>query len=204
MKTKITAILVIAVTVTSAQQNYNDFEGNILFSITYKSGKLNVRAKNPFADEVNESSHCVKYKRTSAEPYDNIKLLMARALKDVLDYSKYDAGAPKIKMKVYTSAPPGTFIEIQLGKQTEMEYPRSVHSQYQAVTSKQNEWEELEFNFSQIPKGSLVKSNEINQINILFAPGTKKAEIFYFDDLTGPSLVAEKNNTGKKNHFSIK
>ncbi len=188
------------VTVINAQQNFNDFEGNGFHIIDYKSGKINTRAKNPRIDEINSSKHCASYTRTSSEPFDHIKLLLIGNLKDVSDYANYKEDSPKIKMKVYTSAPLGTMVEIHLGKQTLMEYPFCIHSQYQVRTTKQNQWEQLEFSFSQIPKGSKVKSSEVNQITILFAPETKGKKIFYFDDLTGP-LFLEKKTIRKNKKF---
>lgn len=176
----------------NAQQNYNDFEGNCYHLIDFKSGKLNVRAKNPESDSINSSNRCAKYTRTSFESFDNLKLVLKWKLKDVSAYANYNENSPRIRMKVFTSATPGTLIEIQLGKNTAQDYPVNVHSQYHAKTTKQNEWEELEFSFSQIPKGSLVKHGEVNQIVILFAPNTKEKQVFYFDDLTGPLFVESK------------
>ncbi|MDQ3192571.1 MAG: hypothetical protein M3Q58_13340 [Bacteroidota bacterium] len=192
MKVFLILFLTMAVRVASAQQNYNDFEGNCHYILDYKSGRLNSKAKNPEKDTINNSKYCAKYSRASSETFDNIKLLLKRKLEDVSVYANYSTDSPKIKMKVYSSSPPGTLIEIQLGKKTGQEYPACIHSQYQVKTTKENEWEELEFSFSQIPKGSRVKSVEVNQIIILFAPGVKEKETFYFDDLTGPLFLDQK------------
>jgi hypothetical protein len=174
------------------QQKLNDFEESTpLMKLKYKSGRIDSKAKNPLPNDVNGSAKCAKYIRTSSERYDNIKYELLRNMMDVSAYATYKEDALKIRMKVYTSAPPGTLIEIQLAKNSGLDYPMSVHSQYQAYTTKQNEWEDLEFNFSLIPKGTLVKGIEINQINILFAPDVKKNETFYFDDIIGPMLEGD-------------
>jgi hypothetical protein len=179
-----------------AQQNYLAFEGNDLTKLYYKSGRIDMKAKNPAPNDVNMSKTCGKYIRTSTELFDNIKFELLKMPQNIMLFTNYESDAQRFKIKVLTEAPIGTIIEIQLAKQSNLNYPMSVHSQYQTATTRQNEWEELIFVFSQKPKGSIVKPNEINQINILFAPNTKTHDKFYFDDLIGP-LVADKA-IGKK------
>jgi hypothetical protein len=176
----------------SAQQNLLDFEESIpVIKLYYKSGRIDLKAKNPQPGAVNGSARCAKYIRTSNEKYDNIKFELIRNLVNISNFTNLQEQSPKIRMKIFTSAPTGTMIEIQLGKISGLEYPMSVYAQFQAFTVKQNEWEELEFKFIQIPKGTLVKPTEINRINILFAPEIRKSEVFYFDDLIGPMLTGD-------------
>ncbi|MBA3900676.1 MAG: hypothetical protein H0X62_10785 [Bacteroidetes bacterium] len=182
-----------------AQQNYTDFERIKLVRLEYKSGRIDMKARNPLPNEVNSSNQCARYHRASSVLFDNIKFFLDGKMENVALFASYGSDALKIKLKVYTSAPPGTIIEIQLGKFSNLNYPMSVHSQYQAVTTKQDEWEELEFTFSQKPKGSIVKAAEIDQINILFAPNTKTNHNYFFDDLIGPMLIQKNISTGGKN-----
>jgi hypothetical protein len=182
-----------------SQQMYIDFDTTQQAKLYYKSGRIDIKAGNPKPCEVNASSRCAKYNRTSSLPYDNIKFALSKKLENVMKYASYEANAPKIKMKVFTGAAPGTVVEIQLAKLSELEYPLSVHSHYRAVTQKQNEWEELVFTYSHSPKGSIVKANEINMIYILFAPETKSSDKFYFDDISGPAFAGSNiTSHGKK------
>jgi hypothetical protein len=97
---------------------------------------------------------------------------------------------PHLKMKVFTSAPPGTLVEILLGsKRGNNDYPAGTNSQYQAYTTKSNEWEQLEFKFSQIPQGSETSFSQIDQITLLFNPNSATSDAYYFDELTGPPLL---------------
>jgi hypothetical protein len=171
-----------------SQTVYNDHQGNALHTFGQRNGILDTTAVNPKPGEVNNSETCVKYRRSREEVYDNIKLELIGSLTNVMSYATYEGNPPKIKMKVFSTAPVGTSIEIQLGKKSETAYPDGVHSQYQAVTKKQNEWEEIQFQFSQIPEGSKVKENEVDRITILFAPNSETNYVFYYDDLTGPEL----------------
>ena len=171
------------------QQNYDDFEGNKFQNFGFSSGVLDSGFVNPKADDINSSSKCVKYKRASPVKYDIILMYPNRKLIDISMYSTHIVASEKIKIKVYTTAPPGTLVELQLGIRSDNNYPTGIHSQYQAVTTLQNSWEELTFNFSQIPEGSLAAQNSIDKLILLFSPGSSNDDTYYFDDLTGPDLI---------------
>ena len=154
------------------QQNYDDFDGNKFQNFGFSSGVLDSVFVNPQADGINSSSKCAKYKRASTVKYDVILMYPNRKLIDVSMYSTHIGTSEKIKMKVYTTAPPGTLIELQLGIRSDNNYPTGIHSQYQTKTTIQNNWEELTFAFSQIPEGSLAGQNSIDKLILLFSPGS--------------------------------
>ena len=98
-------------------------------------------------------------------------------------------------MKIYTSAPAGTLVEILLGsKNRNNDYPAGTNSQYQAYTTVSNKWEQLEFKFSQIPQGSETSTKEVDQVTLLFNPNSSTSDTYYFDDITGPELALEKKD----------
>jgi hypothetical protein len=172
-----------------AQQPYDNFEGNSVVCYNVKKGgALDTTAANPAPDKVNGSAKCAKYVRGKQE-YDNIKMCTKAKLGDISSYATYLGQPSKIKMKVYTTAPVGTLVEIHLQKKTGNAYPEGTHSQFQAYTTKSGEWEELEFKFAETPKGSKTTAEEIEQVTLLFAPGSKSKDVFYFDDITGPAPV---------------
>ena len=173
------------------QQKYDDFEGNKFQIFGASNGKLDSACANPGAKGINTSAKCVKYTRAKEVKYDNIKIYPKAKLVDVSPFATYVGTPPKIKVKIYSTAPVGTKVELQLGKKGDNNYPSGVHSQYEAITTVQNAWEELTFTFSQIPKGSLVASTEVDQITLLFSPNSTSGDTFYFDDLIGPALASE-------------
>jgi len=188
------AILLLNAGLTSAQQNYDTFEGERFVSyFTPKHwGKLDTLAANPAPDSVNNSARCASYKR-SRQRYDYIKIYPSVKMTDVDKYATYDESAPKMKMKVYSTAPVGSLIEIQMGKKTGNAYPEGTHSQFQAFTKTTNQWEEVEFKYSQTPKGSETRAKDVDQMTLLFMPGTNSTYQFYFDELTGPSLLSDQS-----------
>lgn len=174
-----------------AQQRYDDFSGNKFQNFGDRDGILDSSSVNPRSNKVNNSPKCAKYIRSASTKYDNIKIYPKRKLMDISPYATHLGNPEKIKMKIYTSAPIGTKVEIQLGKKGDDNYPSGIHSQYEAITTVQNAWEELTFTFSQIPKGSMVSATEIDKITLLFSPNSSNGDTYYFDDLTGPELTPE-------------
>ncbi len=172
---------------------YDNFEGGKSVHYTFKNGVLDSLAENPARDSTNTSSHCALYVRNSKKKFDNIKMSLHGKLKGVMDYATYEGIPPQLKMKVYTAAPVGTLVEILLGSHgRNNEYPAGTHSQYQAHTTKSNEWEVLTFKFSQIPDGSETKADEIDQVTLIFNPNTSTSDTYYFDDITGPVVNEQK------------
>jgi hypothetical protein len=171
-----------------AQHNYLTFDGKSHVNYGYRDGKLDSISTNPKGNAVYKGSQCIQYKR-SANKFDNLKLHPAGKVEDISGFATFHKDALKMKVKVYSTAPVGTMIELQFTKKGIDNYPKGVHSQFQTKTKKQNEWEELEFNFVSAPEGSEVKAYEIDEFVILFAPNTSGTNTFYISELIGPKMI---------------
>ena len=179
---------------------YDNFEGSKALYYGTKNGTIDTVAKNPAPNAVNGSALCAKYVRNDAKKFDNIKMSVAGKLVDVSPFATYKGIPPKLKMKIYTSAPIGTLVEILLGsKGRNTEYPAGTNSQYQAHTTVMNAWEELEFKFAQIPQGSETSAVQIDQVTLLFNPNSSTADTYYFDDITGPPIAIDSAVSDNKN-----
>lgn len=178
------------ISVVGQTQTYDKFDGNKSLHYGARTGMLDTVVANPASGDVNSDKKCAKYVRNKDQKFDNIKMNLYGKLGDVTPFATYEDNASKIKMRVYSGAPVGTLVEIQLGKHTGEGYPSSIHSQYQAYTTKQNAWEELEFKFAQVPKGSETSATQVDQVTLLFAPNSSTSDTYYFCDLTGPSSSA--------------
>lgn len=181
--------------ITLAQSyQYDNFEGTKSIRYGARTGVLDTLAKNPQPNSVDSSAKCAMYVRNSTKKFDNVKMSISGKLAGVSEYATYTGIPPKIKMKIYTTAPAGTLVEILLGSRgRNNEYPAGTHSQYQAYTSVSNAWEELEFLFSQIPEGSETSASQIDQITLLFNPNSSTSDTYFFDEITGPIVVADGN-----------
>jgi hypothetical protein len=195
MKVAAFAFAALTLSATAQEQVYDNFDGNRVIAYGERSGVFDSLAANPGPNVVNKSAKCGMYVRNSARKFANIKMNLTHNLTGVEAFATYEGIPPRMKMKVFTSAPPGTLVEILLGnRRRNNDYPAGTHSQYQAYTSVSNEWEELEFKFAQIPQGSETAADQIDQVVLLFNPNSSTSDTYYFDDLAGPALGAEANN----------
>lgn len=193
-------MMMLAATGTLRSQSavYDNFDGTKVLYYHQRGGVLDTMMKNPHPDAVNGSAHCALYVRNGTRKFDNIKMALLGGLGSVDKYATYLGVPPHFKLKVFTSAPPGTLVEILLGsRKGNNDYPAGTHSQYQAYTKKTNEWEELEFLFSQIPQGSETSAEQIDQVVLLFNPNSSTSDTWYFDDLTGPPVAGSSDSTGQ-------
>lgn len=172
-------------------QTYDNFEGDKFINYASKTGTLDSIAENPDPNSIYKNKKCAKYIRNSKQKSDNIKMSLYRRLNDLNDYDSYSGVSSVISMKIYTDAPVGTSIEIQLGKNG-VNDASAINSIYLAHTSVSNEWHEVKFRFSQLQKGSKTSVTEIDQITLLFNPNSLTGHTYYFADITGPSLIPEK------------
>jgi hypothetical protein len=173
-------------TVCSQQIYFNGEDAKLIVFKTW-TGQLDSMFANPDTTGIDTTKYCGRYKRNS-EPYDNIKIVTYARLLDVNSYASESPMAPKIKMKIYTSMPAGSKIHLQLGTKSDDNYPSGIHSEFWATTKVVNEWEELEFNFSELTPGGHTDIEDIDKVILIINPGSLAQDVFYFDDLKGPQL----------------
>lgn len=175
--------------VLPAQQNYCNFEGIKVISFGWAFGPLDTLFANPAPDSVNGSAYCARYVRDTSL-YDNIKIYPYEKMSNITPYANNTFQTPKMKMKVFSSAPPGTKIKLHLGPKTDDNYPTGVHSEYVGVTKMQNAWEMIIFHYLQSPQGSNSAPDNVDKIALFFNPNSNEKDTFYFDDLMGPELLS--------------
>jgi hypothetical protein len=172
-----------------AQQVYCDFEGLKVIHFGASTGKLDTIYNNPDLTGLNTSAHCAKYIRDTSM-YDNFKIYTNSKMLEVDQYANNTFSAPRIKMKLYSSAPVGTMIQLQLGSSLNDNYPGGVHSEYIAYTSSQGAWQNITFYYLQSPQGGLTSTSNLDKVVLLIHPGTSERDTIYFDELSGPALSA--------------
>lgn len=170
------------------QQNYCDFEGNKVGYFGIPTGNLDSLHGNPAPSGINMSPYCAKYIRDTTD-YDYIKFYPKMKLVDISQYALNTPQAPKLKMKLYSTAPVGTLVQIQLGLKSIDNYPAGTHSIYLTATTVQNVWENLTFDYLFSPVGSYATTDNIDKIALLFHPNSSDRDTIYFDDLMGPELI---------------
>jgi hypothetical protein len=184
----ISAFLLIAGLALGQNQMLADFEGNNKLSIIYFDGSLDESFDhdNNMRNSVNESEKVAKYEK----PAQQFSVIVMQTQENLYAENIARATATqRMSMKVYTDAPVNTKIQLQLGNIGISTYPQGIHSIYEAMTTAQNEWQELNFNFVMRPEGGFVDSFNVDKIVMLFDPeGSQNYDVF-LDDLMGPEFI---------------
>ncbi|MDQ3046930.1 MAG: T9SS type A sorting domain-containing protein [Bacteroidota bacterium] len=184
--------LIITILITGqmkAQQTYCDFEGIKTMHFGLPTGTLDSLTANSFPNAINTSANCAMYIRDTCL-YDLLKIYPNSKMADVTIYANNSFSTPKIKMKVYSTAPAGTVVNLQLGKRSDDNYPAGVHSEYIASTTLENAWQTLSFNYYQSPSGSLTAPIDVDKIIVLFNPGFSTTDTLYIDDIMAPAQIS--------------
>ncbi len=174
----------------SREFTLENFDEPATIAFSSASGTLS-EVSNPAPDAVNGSALVGKYIRNASSQYD----VLAYNVANLTDASLYYDKQKKFYMDVYTAAPVGTQILLQLETPTatSTNYPNGRHSRYVATISKTNTWERLEFKPLDRPDAS-ASNSEVSKLLLLFASNTFTGDTYHWDNLD--SYKAESSNGG--------
>jgi beta-glucanase (GH16 family) len=170
-------------------ENFDD-PAQVTFNIG-TSGTL-TEISNPDTSGVNSSALAGSYVRDSGSQYD----VLVYDVSVIGDASAYSEGQKKFYLDVYTSAPVGTTVLLQLedsSTATPSNYPAGRHSRYQVQTSVQNQWERLEIPYLDAPDPS-TPDGAVDTLIFLFAPNSFTGDTYLFDNFD--SYAAEGTGGG--------
>ena len=159
----------------------DDYEGNRNVSYTTVTGQLTQSSANPGPNAVNGSATVAKYVRSAATAYD----LVTMSTTLVPDASSYVRGDKAFYMDVYSNAPVGTPMLLQLENAnvaTASNFPLGRHSKYIAHTSVQNGWQRLKFLLNDRIDGGTADT-AVNQLVLLPNPNTLTGHTYYLDNM---------------------
>ena len=134
---------------------------------------------NPAANAINSSANSGKYDRNAAEQYD----VLVYNTNAITDASKYVIKDNKFSMDVYTAAPIGTeiFIQLETSTATPTNYPTGRHSRYVGKVTKNNQWERITFDLLDRPDPAAPNAG-VTKMILLFASNTFTGNTYYFDN----------------------
>jgi len=127
------------------------------------------------------SGKAVMYTRNPDLIYDLVYYTID--FEEPLDYLN---GTKKFFMDVFTDAPGCTQVLLQFenSHRAEGPYPLGRYARFVAYTTVSNSWERLEFGFVDVPDLEMVLDDfPVNALVLLFAPGTKSADTYYYRNL---------------------
>ena len=167
--------------VLAQQVILDDFESVHNISYTKVTGVFNQSAANPApTDPVNSSTLVGKYVRSATAVYD----LITGSTTKIPDASFYIRGDKAFYLDVYTAAPVGTPILIQLENSsvaTATNFPAGRHSKYLAYTRVQNAWQRLKFILNDRIDTATADS-AVNQMVLMLNPNTLTSDTYYLDN----------------------
>lgn len=159
--------------------SFENFDEPSTVTFVSSSGTLS-EVSNPASNTVNASAISGKYVRDSQSQYDLIKY----SVSNITDASEYVLKDKKFYMDVYSSAPIGTEIILQLetADATASNFPVGRHSRYTSAIKENNSWHRLEFNLLDEPDPAALDT-AVNTMYLLFNSNTFTADTYYFDNL---------------------
>jgi hypothetical protein len=168
----------------------DDFESTRRLTWANSAGTLTQPVANPFPGVNNNSSHVATYVRNAGVQWD---FVVAPTLNERLiqDIGSYQNGTKKFSMKVYTTAPVGTAIEITVEKKSVSNtgWPQGRHSNYRGTVGTSGAWHTVIFDFVWQPAPA-TNASELDQIVLAFDPGNFTNHTFHFDDIRGFAVQA--------------
>jgi beta-glucanase (GH16 family) len=158
----------------------DDFDSSRLLSYVTVTGQLNQASANPAPDAVNGSATVARYVRGSASQYD----LIAAATNQITDALPYVRGEKAFYLDIYSAAPVGTPVLIQLENgsvATASNYPRGRHSKYIAHTTVRNGWQRLKFLLEDRIDGA-TSDTSVNRLVLMLNPNSYTGDTYYLDN----------------------
>ena len=157
-----------------------DFDSEAL--ITYESsvGTLEDNFANPSVDADNGSALVGRYTRDGGAQFDFIEYSTAA----IEDADEFVEGNKTFRMDMYTDAPIGTEILVQLESSAianPTNFPSGRHSTYHAFTTTQNAWENLTFTLAERPDPG-TPPMDIDRIFFLFDRANFSSNVYYYDN----------------------
>tara|TARA_R100000935_G_C2832973_1_gene166285 strand:+ start:74 stop:2554 length:2481 start_codon:yes stop_codon:yes gene_type:complete len=159
--------------------SFENFDEPSKVTFVSSTGTLS-EVSNPATSAVNSSALSGKYVRDSQSQYDLIKYSVA----DITDASSYVIKDKKFYMDVYSNAPIGTEIILQLetADATASNFPVGRHSRYTTAIKENNSWHRLEFNLLDEPDPAALDT-AVKIMYLLFNSNTFTSDTYYYDNL---------------------
>lgn len=184
-------------------ENFDNPDAQVTW--TFSSGAYEDNFANPDKSEANPSDLCGSYVRSAASQFD----VLVYGTSAITDAKQFVEKKKKFSISLWSDAPVGTEILLQLEDKSitsPENYPSGRHSRFMAVTTVQNAWETVEFEFLDQPDNS-VATNNVDEIVILFSPNTTTGNTYYYDNfivLTETNVSTnEVGNIEKLDNISI-
>ncbi|MDF2180131.1 family 16 glycosylhydrolase [Aliiglaciecola sp. CAU 1673] len=165
----------------SQETTLDNYEGTKNLSYQTWTGTFTQGLANPAPNATNDSPLVAEYIRNGAEQWD----VLSASTTAIPDAAPFISGEKSFYLDVYTGAPVGTEILIQLENSsvaTTTNYPKGRHSKYVAHTTVRNAWQRLKFDLEDRIDGATTNA-QVNSLVLLIAPDSFTVDTYYLDNL---------------------
>ncbi len=160
---------------------HDNFDTQRNLAYTSWTGTFNQSVSNPAPNAVNGSATVAQYTRDSGSLYD----VIAASTGDLANVADYLTGQKAFYLDVYTSAPVGTELLLQLENSataTASNYPTGRHSKYIAHTTSSNAWQRLKFVLEDRIDGA-TGDTQVDTLVVLIDPNSNTGDTYFLDNL---------------------
>ena len=176
---------------TDVLENY-DGTSRITFEPTLTAGTYSAGVANPAVAAPNTSATVARYVRNPNQQYDGLVFTTATPGGVITDAGKFKNQSNQLLIDVYTDAPVGTLISVNMQNRTASAgtYPAGRNSTYLAKTTVQNAWETLTLVYNSSPDAG--SSNlTIDELVFLLNSNSYTGNTYYLDNLRVVKHVAD-------------
>lgn len=159
--------------------SFENFDDPATVTLGTLTGTL-TEVANPAPSIVNNSALVGRYVRNASQQYD----ILTYNVSTITDANQYSTKVKKFYIDIYSSAPVGTEVLLQLetSTATSSNYPTGRHSRYMVKTTAQNQWQRLPFTLLDKPDAGAISTGIVRMI-LLFASNSFTGDTYYFDHL---------------------
>lgn len=181
--------------------SFENFDNPGQATFAFANGTL-TEVNNPAPDDVNGSSLVGRYARNGSQRYD----VLIYDVNSITNAGVYLNEQEKFYMDVYTSAPVGTEILLQLETSRSMpnNFPTGRHSRFVATVTKNGQWQRLIFKLLDRPD-QFASNLDIQKMVLLFNSDSFTSDVYFFDNLDSYSVstVTNTQNTAPINNIRV-
>ncbi|WP_420459627.1 family 16 glycosylhydrolase [Neolewinella sp.] len=161
------------------QRSLENFDDAAELTFNFATGILTEQA-NPAPDSLVGATQVGEYVRAAGSQYD----VLIYDVSSITDAGLFVTGEQRFYIDLYTTAPVGTEILLQLetGSASGENYPTGRHSRYQATTAVQNGWQRLYLPLLDRPDPNANDAG-VTRLILLFAPNSNTGDTYRFDNL---------------------
>lgn len=161
------------------EYSFENFDDAPNAEFEFATGTL-TEVNTPQPNSVNSSARSGRYARETQNQFD----VIVYRVNTITNAAAYAEGDKRFSVDVYTDAPIGTEVLLQLETNAALpaNYPTGRHSRYTARTREKSNWHRLTFTPLDEPDPATADNGVVRMV-LLFSPNSINGNTYYYDNL---------------------